>query len=394
MDKNLDFFSQEAILKKVNMLDYLSTELRKGGAKVKKILVCLINLNRKVGSFSEIPCSSMAIIAFFLFIFVFLGSGLILKSLASKSDFFPVLKNNEKDNLFISITKKFSSEPPEFLLVGNQSLKASSPPNVFSSQVLGALVAGYEEEEDNKDVITEYIVEDGDTLWSLAGKFNISIDTIRWANNLSEKSTIKPGDKLVILPVSGTVHIVKSGDTVSEIAKIYKGKTQEIISFNKIANENDIYVGDILIIPGGSMSAQAQPVPVGAPSAESRFIAPVSSPYIITQGGHGYYDRYYGYTAVDFSYAGYACGRSVFAAAGGIIQKTGYDRIAGNYVRILHPNGVVTFYGHLSGIAVKKNEAVGVGDVIGFIGNTGYTIGRTGCHLHFEVRGAKNPFVK
>jgi len=55
---------------------------------------------------------------------------------------------------------------------------------------------------------------------------------------------------------------------------------------------------------------------------------------------------------------------------------------------------VVTLYGHLSVITVKNGGSVNVGEIIGYIGNTGRTRGQTGCHLHFEVRGARNPFAK
>ncbi|MBU0476443.1 M23 family metallopeptidase, partial [Patescibacteria group bacterium] len=63
---------------------------------------------------------------------------------------------------------------------------------------------------------------------------------------------------------------------------------------------------------------------------------------------------------------------------------------------IIHPNGVVTLYSHLQSISVKAGEKVSQGQGIGLIGHTGQTIpsGPQGCHLHFEVRGAENPFAK
>ncbi|GAH90393.1 unnamed protein product, partial [marine sediment metagenome] len=242
---------------------------------------------------------------------------------------------------------------------------------------------------ERKEII-EYIVESGDTLSSIAAKYDISLDTILWANDLSSKSIIKPDQKLIILPISGVLYMVKRNDTLSEIAEIYKGEVGEIVDFNELSSEGDIYIGDILVIPGGKMppppkkSYYAAPqVPIGS----SYFMTPVSSPYVITQGLHWY-------NAIDFSHAGNACGKPVYVAAGGMVQKTGYDRTAGNYVRISHliaGEEVITFYGHLSSILVSQNQKVSQGDIIGYIGKTGYA---TGCHLHFEVRGAKNPFAK
>ena len=61
----------------------------------------------------------------------------------------------------------------------------------------------------------------------------------------------------------------------------------------------------------------------------------------------------------------------------------------GNYIVISHPNGTQTLYAHLSGLAVVAGTSVTRGEIIGYVGSTGRS---TGSHLHFEVRGAKNPF--
>ncbi len=362
------------------MLDYWS--------KSKKFLYCL---GGKIKGSLKTPCFCIGVAAAFLFVLISAGSGLFLKSIAVNSGFYladisKIFSSQNTTDLFVGFltTKEFSLESPQFILVENSVLLASTPPTTFSSQVLGSLFANYES-EDVREAIVEYIVKEGDNLSSLAEKFNISVDTIRWANNISG-STVKIGQKLVILPVSGIVHHIKAGDTVSEIAATYKADKEEIVAFNALASENDIYIGDIIIVPGGKMPVKKQ-ASGNIPTVSGQFVAPVFSPYIITQGLHWY-------NAIDFSHAGYACGKSVFAAAGGTVQKTGYDLTAGNYIRILHPNGVVTFYGHLSTIFVSAGQQVSVGERMGLIGNTGYTIGQTGCHLHFEVRGATNPFAK
>ena len=295
------------------------------------------------------------------------------------------LKGSE--DLFLGPAQRFTLESPDFVLVQKNSLKASLPPTIFSSQVLGALVGDFEV-SDTRRAIVEYIVESGDNLSSIAIHFNISLESLLWANNLNQKSVIQSGQKLIIPPVSGVIYHVKSGDTISGIAQTYKGKIEEIVAFNQLSSEDDIFIGDIIIIPEGKMPpppAQVQLAPSAVPLASSYFIVPVSSPHIITQ-------RLHWYNAIDFSHEGNACGKPVFAAAGGTVQRTGFDRLAGNYVRILHPNGVVTFYGHLSSIFVSSGQSVLPGTTIGLMGNTGRTVGPTGCHLHFEIRGARNPF--
>jgi len=266
---------------------------------------------------------------------------------------------------------------PEFIFVDNNSLKFFLPPAFVSGKVLGTIV----EEPIQRKEIQEYVVEEGDTLFSISKKFGISVETILWANNLSKSSVIKPGQKLIILPVNGVLHEVKAGDTLSEIAKKYQAKIEDIVSFNELENENDIYIGDILIIPGGKMpSLKPAPQPL-TPLAQGYFICPVAGGCRITQGLHWY-------NAVDFSNG--KCGEPILAAAAGTVLKAGWQKTAGNYVKILHPNGVVTMYGHLQTIFVSPGEQVSQGQIIGTMGATGRA---TGCHLHFDVFGARNPFA-
>jgi murein DD-endopeptidase MepM/ murein hydrolase activator NlpD len=160
----------------------------------------------------------------------------------------------------------------------------------------------------------------------------------------------------------------------------------DTLSFNGLDSAQDIFVGDILIIPEGRKPST---LPNGrlTPIGESYFIYPIPRSYKITQGAHPF-------NAIDF--ANGSCGGPVYAAAGGTAQVVGYNSGFGNYVRILHPNGVVTLYAHLSGHAVKQGERTLQGQIIGYIGHTGRTIptGPAGCHLHFEVRGASNPFAR
>ncbi|GAI30691.1 unnamed protein product, partial [marine sediment metagenome] len=93
-------------------------------------------------------------------------------------------------------------------------LEAIAPPFNISGKVLGSW--GMEQEKE----IREYIVKSGDTLSSIAASFEISLNTLLWANDLNEKSTINPDKKLIILPVSGVLHIVRQKDTLSELAEI------------------------------------------------------------------------------------------------------------------------------------------------------------------------------
>ncbi len=85
-------------------------------------------------------------------------------------------------------------------------------------------------------------------------------------------------------------------------------------------------------------------------------------------------------------------GTPVVASAGGtviIARSSGWNGGYGLYVVISHSNGTQTLYAHLSSVNVSVGDSVSKGQVIGKVGNTGKS---TGPHLHFEVRGARNPF--
>lgn len=322
------------------------------------------------------------------FCFLFLIVVLLLTLYSGRSDGnFLIADQQSKDSSTLCQGEERKDYPDIYSLQGN-SLKAISASAVINFKSLAAFGGEGLTEGHDETGISEYLVQSGDTLGSIAQQFNISLNTLLWANDLNSKSVINPGDTLIILPVSGVLHIVKKGDTLSELAELYKVKTQEIADYNKLGQEAEIFVGDILIIPGAQKPVviKSSPVYNNTTVPNSYFICPVPSPYRITQGLHWY-------NAIDFSTG--KCGSPIYAAAGGEVQRTGYDTRAGNYVRILHPNGVVTFYGHMSKIAVSSGQKVSQGQIIGYIGYTGHTIpaGPTGCHLHFDVRGAKNPFA-
>ncbi len=299
-------------------------------------------------------------------------------------------------DLFLGPSNKFSLESPDFLLIQRNSLKASLPPTTLSPQVLGALVGSGDLPEIRQGII-EYVVESGDNLWTIAQRFNISLNSLLWANDLNKNTVLTIGKSLVIPPISGVIYHIKNGDTISNIAQTYKGKTSEIMAFNGLSSEGDIFIGDILIIPNGTMPAPSTLyVSQYVPLASSYFICPIALPCRITQGLHWY-------NAIDFSHG--KCNEPIYAAAGGEVLRVKLTTStskwafggAGNHIKILHPNGVVTMYGHISKSLVSVGEKVSQGQIIalmgGGLGMPGSGLS-TGCHVHFGVSGARNPFAQ
>lgn len=238
--------------------------------------------------------------------------------------------------------------------------------------------------------ISLYVVREGDTLSQIAEMFDVSAKTILWANDIASPSKIQPGDSLIILPITGVRHVVKKGDTLASIAKKYDGDVDDILAYNQLASAEDVSVGDTIVVPGGVVSTPA-PSKKGSSSKASGKIATGngSAGYthplpgsVRTQGIHGY-------NGVDF---GAPAGTPILAAAGGeviVAKSSGWNGGYGLYVVVKHANGTQTLYAHNTRNAVAVGDTVTAGEVIGYVGSTGRS---TGNHLHFEVRGARNPF--
>jgi len=302
-------------------------------------------------------------------------SGKKIKSLSSRNPSLrAVPERSFYEDSFISSAKNFLADSPEMNFIQNDTLVNISSPVIITPHILASILSN----EGAGNEIMKYKVEPGDTLSAIAAKFDISLQTVLWANNLNSRSIITPGQELIILPVSGVLYTVRKNDTLGAIAKRYKADVEKIIAFNGLSEEADIYIGDSLIIPDGKMSAKISRIAL-IPVAESYFIFPCQG--IITQGLHYY-------NAIDIANK---CGSPIVAASSGIVQRTGWIRLGGKRVTILHPNGVVTYYGHFSKILVSSGQKVDTGDIIGYMGRTGNA---TGCHLHFEVIGAKNFLAK
>ncbi len=280
------------------------------------------------------------------------------------------------DNSLFLEGQKRESVSEGYLFVNGETLLAQSSPSLARGiQVLGA-DSGREE----RDRIISHTVEEGETLESIADKFEISKDTIKWANSLSNGS-VKAGDDLLILPTSGILYYVERGDTLSHIAQRHKADEEEIINFNEVEDEAGIRPGDQLIIPDGEKPAE--PVRRPAPQVTHTGFGAVTYG-TVTQGAHPGHSN-----AVDVANN---CGTPIYAGGSGTVTRTGSDPArAGNYIWVDH-GSFKALYAHLQSIHVSPGQRVSGGQQIGTMGNTGYTLGATGCHIHFETRGGRNPF--
>ncbi len=234
-----------------------------------------------------------------------------------------------------------------------------------------------------------YIVEPGDSPFSIAVKFGINTDTVLAANNLRDGDLIKPGQQLIILPINGVRVPIGAKDTIASLAKKYKGKEDEIKAFSGIYDDAKLVVGNFIIIPDGEMPTVYVKPKVTAPKYAKT--TPSSGNWLIIPTAGKNWSRIHGQNGVDVANA---CGTPIYAAAAGTVilsDGIGWNFGYGKYIMIKHLNGVVTVYGHASRLLVNQGDYVDQGQLIALMGTTGRS---TGCHLHFEVRGAKNPMAR
>lgn len=265
------------------------------------------------------------------------------------------------------------------LIQENSFLAPTSPdPNCFPST--------------SKREVTTYTVQAGDTLEGIAIAHGINSDTLMWANGLDDNSIIKPGQVLTVLPINGVRIKIKSGDNIESIAKKYSADVKEIIAYNSLPADGALEANEYLILPGGEMPA---PVSSAQPK-KSTYTAPkfaqnqTSVGWLIMPASGTNWGRIHGNGGVDIANK---CGTPIYAAAAGTISLAdgiGWNGGYGKYIKIKHKGGLETLYGHLSVISTEAGQSVAQGQLIGYMGTTGRS---TGCHVHFEVHGAKNPFA-
>ncbi|OGY36055.1 MAG: hypothetical protein A3E36_02405 [Candidatus Andersenbacteria bacterium RIFCSPHIGHO2_12_FULL_45_11b] len=243
-----------------------------------------------------------------------------------------------------------------------------------------------------------YTVEDGDTIASIASRYNISTNTILSVNGLRSTDIIKSGDHLIILPVTGLLYAVRSGDTVLSIANTYNAKADEIVSANGLEDSSKIAMGQKLIIPNGDVPASQAPRIVSRSTQTARDAGDEPTPAPQKEQAHGgagfvwpttshHISQYFknGHTGIDVDNRSMP---SVFTAQDGTVEFAGWLGGYGNLIIVNHGGGLTTYYAHLSKFYVTKGAKVKKGDAVAKMGSTGQS---TGPHVHFEVRRFGRP---
>jgi len=177
----------------------------------------------------------------------------------------------------IALTAAQITHMSELTAIRNQAdsdiLTLAVPPS--DSSVLAKPQIVSTAQKSKKDIVS-YTTVAGDSIDTLATKFGVSADSIRWSNNISG-SNVAAGVKLAIPPINGIVYTVKAGDTPSSIAAKYSADEGQIIVLND-AEINGLVAGEQIIVPNGR---------VAPPVTYSGYSSTISS-FTASYGGNGY----------------------------------------------------------------------------------------------------------
>lgn len=190
-----------------------------------------------------------------------------------------------------------SSIPQETMVVNQaDSFKAQlSQGSVEESVVTKPQIVTGSSQSKN-DIVT-YVSQEGETATSIAQKYGVSVDTVKWSNGLTTDS-IPAGKTLKIPPKDGVIYTVKEGDTVDSLAQKYKSTPDQIVAFNdtEIAG---LKPNDVILIPGGQQPAEPTPTyttrtatsSTSSSSSSASSVAAVAS-FTPRYGGNGYASGY------------------------------------------------------------------------------------------------------
>lgn len=246
-----------------------------------------------------------------------------------------------------------------------------------------------------KNQVLEYTIQAGDLLSFIASDYGVSIDSIIWANNLSSPNNLKSGQVIRIPPISGVIHKIKNGDTLVAIAKKYSVDIEKIKDFNGLSEDGQLQVDTEIVVPDGNIRSSSV-VKAGTKTniahATKRFAyLPDMGDFFLKPSTGFNWGKVHGRNGIDIANS---CGTPIYAAAEGLVSiadASGWNGGFGKYIKLIHSNGTETLYAHLGKTVISVGSYVSKGQLLGLIGTTGRS---TGCHLHFEVHGARNPFAK
>ena len=221
----------------------------------------------------------------------------------------------------------------------------------------------------------DYYIKSGESIHSIARRFGMDEVTLVNINDISCASIVRAGMKIQIPNQDGITIDIENKSDLEKTAEKYNFEKEELCKINGLSDDNVEAMK--LFVPGVKFDSLTRSMLLGE---------------YFRRPAYGRFTSMYGYrkdpwTGVSNFHQGVDIanrnGGNIYAAAAGTVIYSGWSWVYGNMIRIKHPGGYVTLYGHLDRIQVKDGAWVNSGAIIGKMGNTGRS---TGTHLHYEVR--------
>lgn len=243
--------------------------------------------------------------------------------------------------------------------------------------------------------VTTYKVKNGDSLWSIASKSKVTIDTLFGSNKMRDPDRLKPGVELRVPNQDGIFYTVKKGDTLAGIARKNDVDLKRVASINGLSEKSVLSIKQELFLPGTSQAASSYKKGSSSSSKTSKstraskgmfrwpVVGRINSPFGWRR--HPLSKRRSFHTGIDIKARRYT---KIRAARSGRVSYSGWMGGYGRVVVIKHNSTYSTLYAHAQKLYVRKGQKVSAGKVIALVGSSGRS---TGPHLHFEVRKRNKP---
>jgi len=222
---------------------------------------------------------------------------------------------------------------------------------------------------------SSYTMEKGDIIGRIAIRTGLNEDTLISVNDIKNTRLMQIGQVIKIPNQDGIYYSVKSGETLESIAEKYNTTVAHIKTVNELFSDT-VAANTNLFIPGAKLDWTYRQEING-----DLFMWPasgrISSPYGYRMAPFAGVRMFH--TGVDIAAP---MGSPIKAAMAGRVTQVGIDESWGNFVVVSHHSGYRTFYAHMSVVRVKEGAYVETGGRIGDVGSTGLS---TGPHVHFTV---------
>ena len=242
-------------------------------------------------------------------------------------------------------------------------------------------------------------VKKGDTLYSIAKRYDMSISELIELNNIDSPDQLYVGQRLKT--TSAKYHIVKKGDTLASIARKYGTDYKTLAQKNRISPPYALRIGQKIAVSGKQNAVSApkkQLTPTNSQTKSASKSSSSSTPYVSTKRSTKFVWPASGKIISAYGTHGKGLkndGINISAPLGSTVKAGDKGTVAyasnglkgfGNLILIKHPDGFITAYAHLDKILVQKGQKVARGEKIATVGKTG---GVSAPQLHFEVRAGK-----